>query len=979
MAPPQPPCEVCGNRSYSLIEGFFYCTQCHTQNQTLRETESDQVGAAIGSLIRVASQRTAGAGTGDANSKKKTAKFIENGFDMAKIRHWTMSNTDDYPQYLFQIGRRLTTFPRLVVQFAAVLHRDFDVPIEVKKISFHLVQKYFQYYGIAFNDEEVEEEDEANQSIFRFNRSIIEVRRERRVKERQRVETRNVHAKVAERSQQADIWNFLSQTQQEFENTQATQNLELQQAFDEEEVNAIIECTTKLSKRATKLAARIYLEVDLVVAFAFIAAQCAGANWISIWDIYRWFREGRLLVTPAQIRALGTAPDNNNAFTSRNKRERIVLNGTLPMSDYLQKIIYLSHILPLPPSMPITPFEQIAKRFIFNLNLPLVFLHRIYALIDLIGTPLNNIGIEFYPSVYPRDKNFVDKIHSVKELGWRKYFNHVFKHNNSLQCFISLELKVTSLIVLALKMMFGLDGQREYTMNPNSEEDDEIIQFDVHDWLIQLNLRLAVWKGTPVSKVVSSQYLYQKPVSTRFEQRLTNVDMGSIARNKLNYDRCVPVRQYNSNKDKQFYNIFADDISKFPTEYSSNEAYYTPLRFQATLNKQFRDEITDTNDKQNIDEKKEKLFFADFRDCGMDYFPNDELQYEYKINSCNHNCKDPESEAKWLKLFPCAKSYVRYPITSQMYIMRKDLSQFGFTPILDYIKFSHIFEDSQRYFHSQFSHILDNFSYILGEEPEGIFATFLLIENMLLNTKNTAILKDALINGKIIRSGFRYSKTVYHENLNKYAYWIKGSKREGSSRHFIYGRNKLPSEIREIKRLQNWENLEKFTGEEGFPTLTVDEMISQNRPEKKGNEKQQCSTSETEEPETEEPPETEEDNVIFDIERDDSEEEEEETDKESDNEMEAENSDSEMNNEDVEMEDNDEEKEEDGDASVKTQRMETQQKENNDDEESDSSSSNNDSDSDDSSTLLDDSVDKKEKKFAISSDLALTFLFWKYW
>uniref|UniRef100_A0AC34GTZ4 TATA box-binding protein-associated factor RNA polymerase I subunit B n=1 Tax=Panagrolaimus sp. ES5 TaxID=591445 RepID=A0AC34GTZ4_9BILA len=976
MAPAQPPCEVCGNRSYSLIEGFFYCTQCHTQNQTLRETESDQFGAAMGSLIRVASQRTGGAGEGKSK-KKKTTKFMEDGFDMGKIRHWTMSSTDDYPQYLFQIGRRLTTFPRLVVQFASVLHRDFDVPLEVKKISLYLVQKYFQYYGIAFNDQEVEEEDEANQSIFRFNRSILEVRQERRTKEKQKVQTRKVQEKAAEKVQQEDIWNFLSQTQQEFENTQATQNLELQQAFDEEEVNAIIACTTKLSKRATKLAARIYLEVDLVVAFAFIASQCAGANWISIWDIYRWFREGRLLVTPAQIRALGTAPDNEKAFTFKGKRERAVLNGTLPMSDYLRNIIYLSHILPLPPSMPITPFEQIAKRFIFNLNLPLVFLHRLYALVDIIGTPLNNIGVEFYPTVYPKEPNFVDKIHSVKELGWRKYFHHVFKHNNGLQCFISLELKITSLILLALKMMFGLDGQREYTMTSNNE-DDEIVQFDVHDWLVQLNLRLAVWKGTPVSKVVSSQYLYQKPISTRFEHRLTNVDMGSIARNRLNYDRCVPVRQYNSNKDKQFYDIFSNDISKFPTEHSSNEAYYTPLRFQATLNKEFRDEIVDSDDKKNVDERKEKLFFADYRDCGMDYFQNDELQYEYKIHSCNHNCKDLESEAKWLKLFPCAKSYVKYPITSQMYIMRKDISQFGFTPIMDYIKFSNIFEDSQLFFHSQFAQILDNFSYILGEEPEGIYATFLLIENMLLNTKTTATLKDALIHGKIIRSGFKYSKTAYHENLNKYAYWIKGSKRDGDSRHFIYGRNKLPSDIRELKGLQNWETFEKFTGEEGFPTLTIDEMIAKNRPEKKSNEEeQQFSTSETEGHETEEP-ETEEENIIFDIDRENSDEEEEETDKENndENEMEVENNSDAEVNEDVEMDDDEEEQE--GDASVKTQRIQKEKNNEDDDEESDSSSE---SDSDDSDTLLDDDdgADKKEKKFAISSDLALTFLFWKYW
>ena len=131
------------------------------------------------------------------------------------------------------------------------------------------------------------------------------------------------------------------------------------------------------------------------------------------------------------------------------------------MSDYFRTVVYLTHILPLPPTLPITPFEQVAKRFIFNLNLPLVFLHRIQALADLIGVPLNDVGGEFVPSVYPIETNMAESINSQATIGSFHYFDHVFKHRQS-QCFLSLELKVMSLIVLALKLMFGFDGRREY-------------------------------------------------------------------------------------------------------------------------------------------------------------------------------------------------------------------------------------------------------------------------------------------------------------------------------------------------------------------------------------------------------------------------------------------------------------------------------------------------------------------------------------
>ena len=42
-------------------------------------------------------------------------------------------------------------------------------------------------------------------------------------------------------------------------------------------------------------------------------------------------------------------------------------------------------------------------------------------------------------------------------------------------------------------------------MKHSNDGDDDNDNFNVHDWLIQLNLRLAVWRGAAVSEVLSTQ------------------------------------------------------------------------------------------------------------------------------------------------------------------------------------------------------------------------------------------------------------------------------------------------------------------------------------------------------------------------------------------------------------------------------------------------------------------------------------------
>ena len=64
--------------------------------------------------------------------KKKHEKFFEDGFDIEAIRHWTSNVSNDYPIYIRQTGRRVTTFARVVALWTETMITDFDVPESIR-------------------------------------------------------------------------------------------------------------------------------------------------------------------------------------------------------------------------------------------------------------------------------------------------------------------------------------------------------------------------------------------------------------------------------------------------------------------------------------------------------------------------------------------------------------------------------------------------------------------------------------------------------------------------------------------------------------------------------------------------------------------------------------------------------------------------------------------------------------------------------
>lgn len=204
-----------------------------------------------------------------------------------------------------------------------------------------------------------------------------------------------------------------------------------------------------------------------------------------------------------------------------------------------------------------------------------------------------------------------------------------------------------------------------------------------------------------------------------------------------------------------------------------------------------------------------------------------------------------------------------------------------------------------------------------------------------------------MTNGKLIRSGFAFIKRAKGITLNKFAYWIKESTRSGPTRHFIYGRNKITSNIDDIERLRNWRTLE--TSAIDFSSTPLNDLYSKNEKSNVGTE---VLPSETELDETN----------IFDIDRSET--------SDSDDDAESEDED-----EDV---DADKEADDDDDEEEITEAINEPQSPAADAPNDADASSASDSGGDDTPIAGD--VRRPDRtRYGISTDLGLTFLFWRYW
>lgn len=735
-------CDTCGSREIILESGFYYCQDCGAQKQGRRETEHEfgPFGMKIGERM--------------AKSKKKQREEKEQKERVRKLRDdpylcERALPTDDFPRWMDAVGTRLFTACKLVCKCAHEMVYQFGAPMECVEHAQRLFYTYLSKSGIAFCDEETT--DNLEQAfcplIKRTMQEIANLKAQQKREERARRKQRQ-----KERLEQSSIWEQL--TQPDLEECEEFAKLNT----NEPEISLFERVNTALSISAINMAGIIYLGIDLLLGIVYMAALLSGCRWIQLSDIFRWYREGRFAISHSQICALNFA----TSWTVEHQRasaaegvggemmariaERRFFNRSKylipylaiqPTCESLRVLTFLTQFIGIPRSVPTLEFDKVLVRLAYNLNLPRVFLKHLFLIKHFLPVVNVDYGAERFAHIHPIDTDLCTRLlwitakHERGHIGFNSFMQRAFLSNHAEKRWyrenddesgdilkpnsgnwhcapLSSETKAAALILFALKLFFGLDGQREHLFKPrrsqthstvntldieendnyediekvhrnNGQQTDESFNFD--EWYAQLQLRTHCWQGTSAGIVLGKDF-HSDQLERSDPTAVTNAretsKSGSQPTPLFHHARsvpfagCVPNNLHNRAQPKLFENLFPTQYKPLPIPKDlqhdhpsmSKEALYTPLQYQAITNQELQQK-----DENNLDEHNVKLFFKRFYDTHMEFelqgkeaaALGKKLTIEQNAESFGDNTNNTNRNEIFSEIFPCANAFVRLP------------------------------------------------------------------------------------------------------------------------------------------------------------------------------------------------------------------------------------------------------------------------------------------------------------------------------
>uniref|UniRef100_A0A914I3R1 TATA box-binding protein-associated factor RNA polymerase I subunit B n=1 Tax=Globodera rostochiensis TaxID=31243 RepID=A0A914I3R1_GLORO len=663
-------CEACGGTGFTLDSGFYYCRQCGEQSKGHRETEIEYQGAVGVNLKR--SQKKAERSAEDLKHQQERTRKLRADPHLCER---ALAHEGDFPAYLDTLGTRLCTATKLVAKMANVLT---DEPFRLPKRCVHFSQlflfTYFREANIAFC--ECETDDDPTKTFCPLvKRTKTELMRMRRERETQAKEKRAQRRR--ERLEQSTVWEQLTRTFTADDN----ESDEGEDAGDvplpeEEPISLFRRLNTALSIRSVNLAGVLYLGIDLLLCIVFMATQMAGARWVQLSDIFRWYREGRFTVSHSQLCALNFATswdiDNgrsNAEFQAKRLTKRFYWRsifqtpyyGLQANSESFRVLSFLTQFVGIPKSIQTAPFKDVLFRLLYNLNLPRAFERQLNALLDVLPPPMfTDYGALRLRAGIPMIEKDVllERLHFVatgvgtgisggSRVGYVTFLRYAFDEPSEerirLREYLKMckdrrrhvpwkwlplpsELNAAALMLFALKMFFGLGeqsddddarasrrqpmgggggGGRAADVAENAVEngagggDDEAEPFNFKHWLLQLQLRMHCWQGTPAHVVLdkgfsacqlersNTEVPYRRPEVSAMNTFSLGGSRLFHRHRKQAFAGCVP------NMHRLFEDLLPNwhclPISQSAYVAVSNEELYAPLQHQCLLNRALLD------------------------------------------------------------------------------------------------------------------------------------------------------------------------------------------------------------------------------------------------------------------------------------------------------------------------------------------------------------------------------------------------------
>ncbi|VDN02915.1 unnamed protein product [Thelazia callipaeda] len=745
-------CGSCGSTDFSIADGYFYCSLCNTQSQALREFDHEDEGVlanALGTRVRTGKKKQA-VGRKKVLLEEKTSNFDRS---LPALRH------KDFPEFLGFCGLRLATFTKLLARFSTILIHDFDVPESIRAHVLYIIQRYLQHCRVAFCMEELDEENSycpllnssrSNYGHVNHNDSWLysdsqnktremelEIRKEMQINRGKSIMSllvnddidANFHSQVAEKN----MGNISSVTKVETK------------------LSATAVCTVRsLFQNPLFELLDIPLSSEIIMAVLYVGCLLSGATWVLLSDITRWFREGRFFMSALHSSALCTAIRGNNAQDSKRMPFSIKM-PIMPLFEYMRTVVVLSQLSDIPVQPISCSFDRILARLSYNLNLPIDFMERLYAISAIF--PPNII----FDAEFTRQFNIVDlqallekknNVHNenISFALEPHAFSWVHGCERAFSIIPTADVKAVVTILLALKLIFGLDDNMEYNMETrvDAERSNNDDSFNFGEWIHQLRMRMQIWRGRPLKDVTYQPHFFApinyqsktvfrsaplmnyeaesekfnalKSLKNFWGEQVTQINVGRfVGGRNLRFKGCVPDHFVMDESDYSLYSSFEDDC---------DSKYMQSLDKEALLSK------------YNVE-----TFFKSFKNHRMEYkavktFKNKSVQPSESSFSSDWVRK------KWRHLFPCSKNYEAYPKPLYSPALLKYTKELVYTPMIYTPAVNIIFQNASPYFSESFHDLLHILSVMIGEDIKTVYAFFLMLETKLLLHKSLNDIKE---------------------------------------------------------------------------------------------------------------------------------------------------------------------------------------------------------------------------------------------
>ncbi|VDK43372.1 unnamed protein product [Cylicostephanus goldi] len=531
--------------------------------------------------------------------------------------------------------------------------------------------------------------------------------------------------------------------------------------------------------------------MDVAVAILYVSVITIGCRWIVLSDIVRWIREDRMGITLFQRMLL----ECGGAEGMKQSKCGSFANMDLPLYEFQRTALFVWQICSLPQTPAKIDFKQIIARCLYHLNLPEAMFERVMILMKL-APPCKILDEESL-----RRQGRIEQgpyANGFNVPGTRKFgalqmlfaFGRQIRHRSTTcsDIFFSAETKVFALILMALKLSFGLDDNRESAL-PKQEERTN--SFNFMEWFYQLKMRMMFWEGYDPLDVLQTwkpvQPLYYENEFPRGENVHFYVHAnqnGKPAYCIRHYPRdggftnCIP-RTMRIDSSTSLPNPFPEHTHDALSNRSDENALYAPLQSQTNVLREFLSRRRTENERQRIrvivDEEAVKVFKASYENCEL-------------AKGASEGASEGGFSSKWFSEFPCSNEYKRLPrpnwtnggiihlkenddrlrrLNKRMGLHTKNS---GLRMIFASRKAA---TDAWRLAQTEMSQtflaLIEWFSKIIGESQAILYAAFLMVETQVIDGEKFEKLKECMVDGRIHpietstlhKDGHRSFKTHY--------------------------------------------------------------------------------------------------------------------------------------------------------------------------------------------------------------------------